>query len=68
MKRFPEDAKDGEPFALVPESDDEWQGIETDISRREVVRRVAPVLAASALVTAALIIYAFGWPAWLAMP
>ena len=60
MRRFPEDAKEGEPQALIPETEAEWLGIETDISNRTMLRIVLPVLLASGIVTGLLIAYWLG--------
>lgn len=61
MKRFPEDAKEGEPQALIPESEDEWLGIEADIPARAMFRIVTWALLMSGAVTFALVAFWLGW-------
>lgn len=61
MKRFPEDAKDGEPYAIIPESDREWLGIETDIGGWSALKIIAWTMAESAVATFALVGCWLGW-------
>lgn len=61
MRRFPEDAKEGEPQALIPESDQEWLGIETDIPGVRMIKIFAAAISISAAATFGLITYWQGW-------